>query len=106
MDYTKTSIFISLILRHKPETIGIVLDEHGRTAQYLGGVALVLQLVVEHYLQEVAVEQCQHRLEGVILGVGGEIVDDAVAHHWVAPSDGFLQFEDIVVLADTYLVFN
>ena len=29
MDYTKTSIFISLILRHKPETIGIVLDEHG-----------------------------------------------------------------------------
>lgn len=26
---TKTSIFISLILRHKPETIGITLDEHG-----------------------------------------------------------------------------
>ena len=25
----KTSIFISLILRHKPETIGITLDEHG-----------------------------------------------------------------------------
>ncbi len=25
----KTSRFISLILRHKPETIGIILDEHG-----------------------------------------------------------------------------
>lgn len=25
----KTSKFISLILRHKPETIGITLDEHG-----------------------------------------------------------------------------
>ena len=26
---TKTSKFISLILRHKPETIGISIDEHG-----------------------------------------------------------------------------
>lgn len=25
----KTSRFISLILRHKPETIGMTLDEHG-----------------------------------------------------------------------------
>lgn len=29
MDLTKTSRFISLILRHKPEEIGISLDEHG-----------------------------------------------------------------------------
>ena len=29
MDLTKTSRFISLILRHKPETIDIALDEHG-----------------------------------------------------------------------------
>ncbi len=29
MSDTKTSKFISLILRHKPETIGISLDEHG-----------------------------------------------------------------------------
>ncbi|MDE6579197.1 MAG: RNA 2'-phosphotransferase, partial [Ruminiclostridium sp.] len=28
-DLKKTSIFISLILRHKPETIGISLDKHG-----------------------------------------------------------------------------
>lgn len=28
-DLKKTSVFISLILRHKPETIGISLDEHG-----------------------------------------------------------------------------
>lgn len=29
MNLTKTSKFISLILRHKPEVIGITLDEHG-----------------------------------------------------------------------------
>lgn len=29
MNLTKTSKYISLILRHKPETIGINLDEHG-----------------------------------------------------------------------------
>lgn len=29
MDLTRTSRFISLILRHKPEEIGITLDEHG-----------------------------------------------------------------------------
>ena len=29
MTLTRTSRYISLILRHKPETIGITLDEHG-----------------------------------------------------------------------------
>ena len=29
MDLTKVSVFISMILRHKPEEIGITLDEHG-----------------------------------------------------------------------------
>lgn len=29
MNLTKTSKYLSLILRHKPETIGIALDEHG-----------------------------------------------------------------------------
>ena len=29
MSYKSTSKYISLILRHKPETIGITLDEHG-----------------------------------------------------------------------------
>ena len=29
MSDTDTSRFISLILRHKPEAIGITLDEHG-----------------------------------------------------------------------------
>ena len=29
MGLTDTGRFISLILRHKPETIGICLDEHG-----------------------------------------------------------------------------
>lgn len=40
MDLTKTSKFISLILRHKPEEIGITLDEHGwaNVAEFLRGV--------------------------------------------------------------------
>jgi putative RNA 2'-phosphotransferase len=29
MNLTKVSVFLSLILRHKPETIGITLDKHG-----------------------------------------------------------------------------
>lgn len=29
MNYTRISRFISLVLRHKPEEIGLVLDEHG-----------------------------------------------------------------------------
>ena len=29
MGLTETSKFLSLILRHKPEVIGISLDEHG-----------------------------------------------------------------------------
>lgn len=29
MDLTKTSRFLSLILRHQPEVIGITIDEHG-----------------------------------------------------------------------------
>lgn len=28
-DFNATSRYISLIFRHKPETIGITLDEHG-----------------------------------------------------------------------------
>ncbi len=40
MDLTKTSRFISLILRHKPETIGIALDEHGwaKVAELIDGI--------------------------------------------------------------------
>ncbi|MCM1165728.1 MAG: RNA 2'-phosphotransferase [Lachnospiraceae bacterium] len=39
-DLKKTSIFISLILRHKPETIGISLDEHGwaDVEELIGGI--------------------------------------------------------------------
>lgn len=40
MDLVKISRFISLILRHKPETIGIRLDSHGyaNTKQLIAGV--------------------------------------------------------------------
>lgn len=41
MSLTDTSRFISLILRHKPETIGITLDEHGwaNVADLICGIA-------------------------------------------------------------------
>ena len=41
MSLTDTSRFISLILRHKPETIGICLDEHGwaKVDELIAGIA-------------------------------------------------------------------
>lgn len=41
MSLTETSKFISLILRHKPETIGISLDEHGwaKVDELIAGVS-------------------------------------------------------------------
>jgi putative RNA 2'-phosphotransferase len=41
MNLTRTSKFISLILRHKPETIGITLDEHGwaEVDELIAGIA-------------------------------------------------------------------
>lgn len=49
MDLTKTSRFISLILRHKPETIGITLDEHGwaNVNELLNGVNIDMSLLEE-----------------------------------------------------------
>ena len=40
MSYNKTSKFLSLILRHKPEAIGITLDEHGwaRVDEVIAGI--------------------------------------------------------------------
>lgn len=40
MSLLNTSRYISLILRHKPEVIGIELDEHGwaNVAQLIAGV--------------------------------------------------------------------
>ena len=41
MDLTGASRFLSLILRHRPETIGISLDEHGwaDVGELIGGIA-------------------------------------------------------------------
>lgn len=41
MNLTDTSKFLSLILRHKPETIGISLDEHGwaNVEELIAGIA-------------------------------------------------------------------
>ena len=41
MSLTKTSRFIAFILRHKPESIGITLDEHGwaRVSELIDGIS-------------------------------------------------------------------
>lgn len=42
MDLNKTSKFMSLILRHKPEEIGITLDEHGwaNVSELIKGISM------------------------------------------------------------------
>ena len=49
MDLIQTSKFISLILRHKPEAIGITLDEHGwaNVNELLDGVKIDMPLLEE-----------------------------------------------------------
>lgn len=49
MSLTRTSRYISLILRHKPETIGITLDEHGwaDVDELIAGVSRTRPLTME-----------------------------------------------------------
>lgn len=49
MNITQTSKLISLILRHKPETIGITLDEHGwaNVNELLKGLKIDMALLEE-----------------------------------------------------------
>ena len=49
MNITQTSKLIALILRHKPETIGITLDEHGwaNVAELLNGLKIDMALLEE-----------------------------------------------------------
>ena len=54
MTLTQTSRYISLILRHKPETIGITLDEHGwaNVDELIAGISRTHPLTLE-LLQEI-----------------------------------------------------
>ena len=46
---TEISKYIALILRHKPETIGIKLDEHGwaNVEELIKGILLIYNRVVD-----------------------------------------------------------
>ena len=61
MDYTETSIYISLILRHKPQVIGITLDEHGwaNVDELIEGVSKTYPLTKESLEQIVAEDKKQ-----------------------------------------------
>ena len=61
MSDKNTSKFISLILRHKPETIGITLDEHGwaDVTQLITGVSKTHSLNMEILERIVAEDEKQ-----------------------------------------------
>lgn len=57
MDYVKTSRFLSMILRHKPEAIGISVDEHGwaNVQELVEGIAKTRQFnmkILEQIVRE------------------------------------------------------
>ena len=62
MAYTKTSKFLSLILRHKPEVIGITLDEHGwaRVDEVIAGIAKTRPMSME-ILEEIVATDSKGR---------------------------------------------
>lgn len=59
---TKTSKFLSLILRHKPEVIGITLDEHGwaRVDEVIVGIAKTRPMSME-ILEEIVATDSKGR---------------------------------------------
>ena len=61
MDLTKTSKYISLILRHKPDVIGITLDEHGwaNVDELIKGVSKSHKLTMEMLENIVATDDKQ-----------------------------------------------
>ncbi len=61
MSDKNTSKFISLILRHKPETIGITLDEHGwaDVSELIAGVSKTHPLNMEDLERIVAEDEKQ-----------------------------------------------
>ncbi len=64
MGIQKTSKFISLILRHKPEVIGIALDEHGwaDVQELIEGVSRTHPLsmgILEEVVYEVMAKQME-----------------------------------------------
>lgn len=73
MDLTKTSRFLSLILRHKPEEIGISLDEHGwanvndlihgmRVAGYPISRSILEEIVETDNKQRYSFDECKTRV--------------------------------------------
>ncbi len=58
---TETSRFIALILRHKPEEIGITLDEHGwaNVQELIAGVSRTHPLTIEQLDEIVATDEKQ-----------------------------------------------
>ena len=72
MSLTDTSRFISLILRHKPEAIGITLDEHG---EIKGGDDAIAGLKTQHPVQFASASEQReiqpHKLAGRDQSEGG-----------------------------------
>lgn len=63
MDLNSVSKYISLILRHKPETIGITLDEHGWAdiGELIGGIAKTKEGFNMEILEEIVKTDSKQR---------------------------------------------
>ena len=63
MDLTKTSRFLSLILRHKPEKVGISLDEHGwaNVADLIRGMRAAGHPISKTTLEEIVITDDKQR---------------------------------------------
>ena len=73
MPLTKTSKFLSLILRHKPETIGISLDEHG----WVNVDELIVGMTLEDERLRIRViaQSTHHAMGGLVVDTQRHVLD-------------------------------
>ena len=59
----KISVFISLVLRHKPDAAGITLDEHGwaNVEELIGGINSTGRKMDMKILEEIVRTDCKQR---------------------------------------------
>ena len=59
----KLSVFISLVLRHKPDAVGIILDEHGwaNVEELLDGINSTGRKIDMEVLEEIVRTDCKQR---------------------------------------------
>ena len=82
----------------------VVLHEEGVDLQLRSklGLTLARASVYNGQLAEVGVQEAQGHHQRILLGVGREVIGDLLRLQRIAATDGVLQFEDVVILADAH----